>query len=125
VKQDLAQVRLQDHDGVTVATVDGEVDISNADEIARALAEVPNLALGLVVDLSAVEYLDSTGISLLHELAARLRQRLQRLIVVCPHDGPPRRVLELTAFHTRTPVFDELVPALQALREAAQDLRTA
>jgi anti-anti-sigma factor len=119
---DLARVDIQDHDGVHVAAITGEVDISNVDEVGRRLAALPNSAHGLVVDLRLVSYLDSTGISLLHDLAARLRERSQQLIIVCPQGSPPRRVLELTGLVTRTTVVDDLAPAVQALRHVAQDL---
>ena len=58
---DLATVEIQDHDGVPVAAISGEVDISNVDDIARRLMTLPNLAPGLVVDLRMVVYMDSTG----------------------------------------------------------------
>ena len=119
---DLAQVVIQDHDGVPVAVISGEVDISNVDDITRQLIALPNFAPGLVVDLRLVAYMDSTGISLLHDLAARLRERSQQLIVVCPPGSPPRRVLELTGLITRTTVVDDLAPAVQAMRHVAQDL---
>jgi anti-anti-sigma factor len=119
---DLAHVAIQDHDGVPVAAISGEVDISNVDDITRQLIALPNLAPGLVVDLRLVAYMDSTGISLLHDLAGRLRERSQQLIVVCPPGSPPRRVLELTGLITRTTVADDLAPAVQAMRHVAQDL---
>jgi anti-anti-sigma factor len=119
---DLAHVDIQDHDGVPVAAISGEVDISNVDEVRAQLIALPNFAPGLVVDLRRVDYLDSTGVSLLHDLAGRLRERSQRLIVVCPPGSPPRRVLELTGLVTRTTVVDELAPAVQAMRHVAQDL---
>jgi anti-anti-sigma factor len=113
---DLARVRFQDRDGITVAAISGEVDVSNADQIADALAERPAAARALVVDLCELVYLDSTGVALLHELAVSRRQRAQRLIVVCPPDSPPRRVLELTAFDSHTLIVDQLRSAIQALR---------
>lgn len=119
---DLAHVDIQDHDGVPVAAISGEVDISNVDDVRARLIALPNLAPGLVVDLRRVDYLDSTGISLLHDLAGRLRERSQQLIVVCPPGSPPRRVLELTGLITRTTVVDELAPAVQAMRHVAPDL---
>ncbi len=119
---DLAHIDMQDHDGVPVAAITGEVDISNVDDITRQLMALPNFAPGLVVDLRLVAYMDSTGISLLHDLAGRLRQRSQQLIVVCPPGSPPRRVLELTGLITRTTVVDDLGPAVQAMRHVAQDL---
>lgn len=118
----LAHVDIQDHDGVPVAAISGEVDISNVDDITRELITLPNYAPGVVVDLRLVAYMDSTGISLLHDLAGRLRERSQQLIVVCPPGSPPRRVLELTGLITRTTVVDDLAPAVQAMRHVAQDL---
>ena len=117
--EDLAQLRLREEQEVAVAQLSGEVDLSNAEAIAARLTELPNLAHGLVVDLGEVEYMDSTAIALLHELAARLRRRSQRLIVVCPPDCAPRRVLELTALDTTIPVLDELAPAIATLRADA------
>jgi stage II sporulation protein AA (anti-sigma F factor antagonist) len=119
---DLARVDIQDHDGVHVAAISGEVDVSNVEEVTRRLIALPNFAHGLVIDLRLLSYMDSTGISMLHDLAARLRERSQQLIIVCPQGSPPRRVLELTGLITRTTVIDDLAPAVQALRHVAQDL---
>ena len=81
---------LRDESGIIIAQISGEVDISNAQGIAATLTGLPNLAHGLVVNLHDVDYLDSTAIALLHELAARLRRRSQPLVVVCPPDCAPR-----------------------------------
>jgi anti-sigma B factor antagonist len=101
---------------VIVATVQGEVDVSNAAQIGRELTEVPNHSLGLVVDLGAVRYLDSTAIALLYELHIRLERRGQGLAVIAPAGGAPRRVLELTSFETRAAVADDLKAAVTAIR---------
>lgn len=106
---------------MTIAAIVGEVDISNVDRVAASLTSVSNLALGLVVDLRRVDYLDSAAISLLHDLAMRLRERSQRLIVVSPPDTPPRHVLEITALTARTLVLDELGPAIDAMRGSSDD----
>ena len=71
--RDLARLDFEYRDEVTVAAISGEVDVSNAGEIADAFADLSGLSLGLVVDLRRLEYLDSSGIALLHELALRMR----------------------------------------------------
>jgi anti-anti-sigma factor len=101
-----------------VATIRGEIDMSSVDQVAIDLTDLSNLAIGLVIDLTPVDYLDSSGISLLHDLAARLRRRTQMLIIVCPPGSVPRRMLELTALDSQTVVLDELAPAISAIREA-------
>ncbi|MGZ4350675.1 MAG: hypothetical protein ACXVRX_09150, partial [Solirubrobacteraceae bacterium] len=39
---DLARVDIQDHDGVHVAAITGEIDISNVDDVAHQLIALPN-----------------------------------------------------------------------------------
>lgn len=119
--RELAHVTLKDHGGVAVATVSGEIDMSSVDGIAAALTDLSNLALGLVIDLRAVDYLDSSGISLLHDLALRLRRRSQALILVCPAGSPPRRMLELTALDAQAVVLDEVERAIEAIRDGYDD----
>ena len=51
-----------------VAHLAGEVDLSNAGDLRQAMLDaVPNTAEGMVVDLSVVSYLDSSGIQMLGE----------------------------------------------------------
>lgn len=88
----------------------GEIDIASVPALEQRLMAVPNTLHELILDLSAVTYLDSSGIRLLHELHDRLELRGQRLIVVCPADTGPRRVLELTGFGERVALV-ESVPA--------------
>ena len=83
-------------DGVVVAGLSGEIDLSNAAEITDALLRgVPNEALGLVIDLSEVSYLDSAGVRMLAELDHRLGWRAQMLRIVAPEASRSRRVLEI------------------------------
>ena len=116
---ELASVTASSHGAALVVTIGGELDISNIDRIAEAIHALPNTEDGLLIDLSDVTYLDSTAISLLHNLAMRLRNRSQRLIVVSPPQAPPRRVLELTALHLNAPVVDALADGLELLTPEA------
>ncbi|WP_436530895.1 STAS domain-containing protein [Actinoplanes sp. HUAS TT8] len=63
----------QDPDGAPVLTAAGEIDMSNAETFAAALGEaVPPVGRPLVVDLTAVEYLDSAGLAALFHHADRI-----------------------------------------------------
>lgn len=114
---ELASVTATEHGTTLVLTISGEVDISNIDRIAEVIYALPNTEPGLLIDLSDVSYLDSSAVSLLHDLAMRLRNRAQQLIVVSPPETPPRRILELTALYVNAPVADELDGALELLRD--------
>lgn len=117
--QELASVVLSHQDGVTVAVIEGEIDISNASTVSGALTALPNLALGLVVDLRATTYLDSAGVSMLHDLTTRLNQRSQRLVLVCDAQSLPRRVLTLTGMDARAAVLADVAEAVALVRDAA------
>jgi anti-sigma B factor antagonist len=67
-----------------VIAAEGDLDISTAPELkAAALHHFPSVE-GLVVDLGAVRFVDSTGITALLDLKRRAKLRGVPLAVVCP-----------------------------------------
>jgi len=116
----IAGFEFEQRDAVLVAAVDGEIDSSNAAELRLALSErLPSASSALVLDLTAVTYLDSSGIHLLFDLGRRLAARRQSLRLVVPEGAPMRRVLELCAIDTVAPMDKELDDSLSALAEDA------
>jgi anti-anti-sigma factor len=81
----LAELKLESIAGLPVAHFSGEIDRSNATELGdRVAVAIGDQTGGLVVDLSELAFLDSTGIRMLFDLAAQLRRRQQALRVVIP-----------------------------------------
>jgi anti-anti-sigma factor len=104
-------------DDVVVARVTGALDVSNAEDLRRAVAgQLDGSAPGLVVDLSEVTYLDSAGIELLFDLARRLRTRRQRLGLVVPDPAPVRHVVQLANLASVGFVCETLDAALKGVR---------
>jgi anti-anti-sigma factor len=68
------------------------------------LDEMDHDAVGMVVDLSEVRHIDSTGIRMLHTLAGQLAQRRLDMRVVVPEVSSVRRVLELSCFDAEFPM---------------------
>jgi anti-anti-sigma factor len=92
----LADLHFSSRDGHVIALVVGEIDMSNAGELARALTdETPNDADGLVLELSGIDYLDSAGIHLVYRLRESLRARGQSLAIVVPRSSPVYDALRL------------------------------
>ena len=92
----LADIQFTDRERVVIARLSGEIDLSNADSIEGAIAEAtPNHALALILDIGALDYLDSAGIHLIYKLRAKLRARGQRLRLVIPADSPATDALRL------------------------------
>jgi anti-anti-sigma factor len=91
----LAVERIQ-ADRYELLAVEGEIDIATSPRLITALNEaVTDSAGALVVDLSAVGFMDSTGLALLIRAHRRMSRRGRGFAVVCP-DGPVRRIFELT-----------------------------
>jgi anti-anti-sigma factor len=84
----LASLHIETLRGTPVARLTGEVDASNARDLgSRVLEAVPNSAMGLVLDLAELTYMDSSGVQLVFELADRLRRRQQELHLVVPPES--------------------------------------
>ena len=83
-------------DGVELVLVEGEVDIASASRLITVLnSSVADAIKSVIVDLSHVGFMDSTGLALLINANRRLTLRRKGFAVVCP-PGPLRRVFEIT-----------------------------
>jgi anti-sigma B factor antagonist len=110
---ELARVTVNDEDDLRVVALTGEIDASNVEEVrVETLRDMPNTALGLVLDLRRLTYIDSAGVAFVFEVADRVGSRGQELALVVPPTAVIRRALEVTG-------VDELatiVPTLEAAR---------
>jgi anti-sigma B factor antagonist len=114
---ELVWVELEEQDDVVLAHVSGELDIAGAGRIGSEIGEaVPASARGLVVDLTALEFIDSSGVSMLFRLVRRLSARRQSLAVVSRPSGPVARVLEVVEFENAAPVEESVEEAVAGIR---------
>ena len=105
----LADVNFSTIDGVLVAHLFGEIDISNASELAAAVSDrTPNDAAGVVLDLSDVDYLDSGGIHMLYRLRESLRARGQSLAIVVPAASPVIDAMRLAGIERHLELAESL-----------------
>jgi anti-sigma B factor antagonist len=81
---------------VPVVRLRGAVDIDTVRHVAERLNElVGDPSATVVVDLTPVTFIDSTGLGALMRTHQRLRRQGRSLYVICPA-GPARRVLEVS-----------------------------
>jgi anti-anti-sigma factor len=110
---DLARVEGERQGTICLVRVHGEIDLSNAQEVSSAIGNAMGQeARWLVVDLSDITYLDSSGVALLLRLAERLHTRRRQLHLVVPRGSPVRRVLVFTGLPRVIPVEARLEDAL-------------
>lgn len=90
------QVSTRDVGARTVVHVEGEIDVSSADRLRETVGVlVSEGRTDLVVDLSGVRFMDSTGLGLLVGVLKRVRTAGGRLVLVVATDKL-RKVFELT-----------------------------
>jgi anti-sigma B factor antagonist len=78
----------------TVVTVTGELDVLTARKLMPQLDEIVRKHSGdAVIDLSAAEFVDSFGLTVLLGTQRRLARQGRRLSVICG-EGPVRRAIE-------------------------------
>jgi anti-anti-sigma factor len=108
-----------DDSGVVIARIAGEIDLSNAARVEdRLTAAVPNSALGMVLDLSELSFVDSSGVEIFFRLGERLEDRRQRLAVTLPEGAPIERVFEIVRFSEKLPLAGSVEEAETLLRAA-------
>jgi anti-sigma B factor antagonist len=95
-----------------VFTVIGEVDMTTAPELAKALDAVPDTARLVVVDLGGVTFLDSSGLNALVRGRRELAASDVGFKVVVPAEGVVRRVIEITRLEDSLSLVDSLDDAL-------------
>lgn len=109
-------VRFDPPGDVLIARLSGEIDLSNAEALGLQVAtSTPPDSLGVVLDLTEVEYIDSYGIFVIHGLRQRLSDNRQALALVVPKDGRMRRAIELVGLAEVLPIKEELPDAVRAV----------
>jgi anti-sigma B factor antagonist len=110
----LTEQDLGDH--TTVVAVDGEIHVSTAPEFSRLLtASVAAGSTHMVIDLSGVEFIDSTGLSVLLNALRRITRVGGRLALVCTNPTV-LRLFEITRLDSTFDIHPRLAPALATVQ---------
>src|SRR4051794_24069228 len=98
-----------------VLAVAGEVDVASVDALREALAHADDdPPRDVWIDLTGVDFIDSTGLTVLVLAHRRLDDPVRRLALICPA-GPVRRVLAIAGIDRVVPVHATRDDALAVL----------
>jgi anti-sigma B factor antagonist len=107
-------------DGYELLTVEGELDIATAPRMLGALNEaIAEMETPLVVDLTDVVFMDSTGLALLMNARRRVVRLGHGFAIICPH-GPTARVFEIADMVDSLRVCPDQETARLAATQAAR-----
>jgi anti-anti-sigma factor len=101
--------------GALVVLVEGELDMNTAPQLERELERPLSGTSPLLIDLSACEFIDSTGISLI----VRAWQQLGKdgRFALCGVHSQVERVLDVTGLEETIPNFSSRADALAQMRD--------
>jgi anti-sigma B factor antagonist len=110
-------VKEHDDAGVRVIEVAGELDIATAPQLCARL-DATRVGRGprLLVDLSDVDFCDSTGLRALLGAASEVRAHGGRFAIVCPPSGDVARLLEIVGAGEWLAIHTDPQSGLAALR---------
>jgi anti-sigma B factor antagonist len=101
------RVELRQENGAPLLSVRGELDLASSpaleEQFEQALAETPPL---VIIDLRELEFMDSTGLSVLIRAHQRTQEAGQRLAIV-NGSRQVRRLLSLTGVADRLTIVDD------------------
>ena len=109
----MSRIELEHAENAIIARPTEDIDTANARAVQDALAGcLDRDADRLILDLSAVRYVDSAGLDMLLRLSELLRHRRSELLVVIPRSSPLLRVAEIVDLPGAVPVYPTLDDAL-------------
>lgn len=82
-------------DGRLLIRCDGELDLASGPTLDRALRQARSDRRSVLLDLSALTFMDSTGLNLLVQAARRARAEDWEFLIHPELAAEPRRVLEV------------------------------
>jgi len=96
----------------TVVDVQGEVDMFTAPKLREALVQETDQGKNrIIVDLTRVSFMDSTGLGTLVGGLKRVKENDGTLALVCSH-RPVLRVLSITGLTNVFPIYETLDSAI-------------
>lgn len=103
------------HEGdLSVVAMHGDIDLELSTDVRRALLEALGHSHAVIVDLSGVSMIDSSGVASLLEAFQTARKKGKKLVLAGPGEGV-QRVLKLARLDTVFQIAADVAAAKQAL----------
>lgn len=107
-------VRTTERDGASIVKPSGDVDMSRSPSLREAIKQATGSASDrVVVDLSDVGYMDSSGLATLVE-AMKLTRTSSRRLVLCAMNDRVRAIFEIAKLDQYFTITDSLDEAMNA-----------
>lgn len=108
------EISTERNDGICVVTLAGEVDVYTAPVLRARLIEASEAGGPIIVDMSGVDFIDSSGLGVLVSILKRVREQDSSMTIVSDREA----VLKVFRITGLDRVF-EMVPTLAEATDAA------
>lgn len=109
--------KIREENGTTIIAFEGSIDLDMSPDARRVLLKCVGLERPLLVDLSLVEYIDSSGVASLVESFQSARKRGGAFALVSVSSAV-LRVLQLARLDKVFTIYDSLEDALAKIEQA-------
>jgi anti-sigma B factor antagonist len=109
----IASFRVEEMQGRAVVVACGEIDMTTAPRLREALGAAPQVSAQVVVDLTSVTFLDSSGIAVLIDALKQGSHGHQMTLCLAGAAARVRRVLDITRVSRMLPTYETLAEALE------------
>jgi anti-anti-sigma factor len=106
-------------EGVVVMSLVGELDVASSEEFGARVDELAKTSVSLVVDVSGLHFIDSSGLNALVTCGRAVQEGGGRLLVAGASEHIAR-VFEVVRLEESLQVFDTLTDAIAAVDAAAE-----
>ena len=104
---------IRDEQGAAVVSLSGDIDLESSPKVRAALLDCVGTRPVVLVEMSGISYIDSSGVASLVEAFQLARKSDTRFALAAPSDAA-RRVLELARLDKVFNIFASLAEGLQA-----------
>jgi anti-sigma B factor antagonist len=101
---------IREEHGLAVAAFSGDIDFNSSPDARRIMLDLVERNRDLMVDMSSVEYIDSSGVASLIEAFQGAKRTGRRFGLVAP-SAPALKVLQLAHLEKVLPIFDSVADA--------------
>ncbi len=102
---------IKEQGGILVVSIEGDVDLQSSPEVRKVLLEAVARKTSVVVDMSGIGYIDSSGVASLVEALQTARKGGTDFSLAALSDGA-KRVLQLARLDKIFTIYDALDDAL-------------
>lgn len=107
--------QISENEGALVIAFSGDIDLQTSPDARKALLSLVGKGQPILVDLSGVGYIDSSGVASLVECLQSSKKSGQKLVLVSVSDGA-LRVLQLARLDRVFTICDNIDAGITAIR---------